>query len=35
LGYAAQPGLVGFFGCVHFDIDEKRDERFFGGCEAR
>jgi phosphatidylinositol-3-phosphatase len=35
LGYAAQPGLVGFFGCVHSDIDVKRDERLLGGCEAR
>lgn len=35
LGYAAQPGLVGLFGCVHSDIEVKRDERFFDGCHPR
>ena len=35
LGYAAQPGLVGLFGCVHSDIATRHGERFFDGCESR
>jgi len=35
LGYAGQPGLVGFFGCTHADIAVKGSEdRFFDGCEG-
>lgn len=36
LGFAAQPGLVGFFGCVTSDISTKdRDNSLFGHCETR
>jgi len=32
LGYAGQPGLVGFFGCTRSDIPTIRDADFFDGC---
>ena len=31
LGYAAQPGLQGFFGCVNSDIKTKTGDQF-GSC---
>jgi hypothetical protein len=35
LGFAAQPGLVGFFGCVASDIATTDDQSMFGGCVSR
>ncbi len=36
LGYAGQPGLVGFFGCTTSGLPVAyRQESFFGGCSAR
>lgn len=34
LGYAAQPGLMGFFGCVNSDV-EIRDHDQFPDCKTR
>jgi hypothetical protein len=34
LGYAGQPGLVGFFGCVRSDISTKRGAQLFDDCES-
>ncbi len=28
LGYAAQPGLLGFFGCVSSDVAAKTEDQF-------
>ncbi len=35
LGFAAQPGLVGFFGCTRADIVTKNDKSWLGGCATR
>lgn len=35
LGFAAQPGLVGFFGCAVSDIATTHDKSMFGGCTSR
>jgi hypothetical protein len=35
LGYAGQPGLVGFFGCTRSDIAAAGDESPYGRCVGR
>jgi hypothetical protein len=35
LGFAKQPGLIGFFGCATSDIATTNDAMWFGGCADR